>query len=364
MNKDQWFLTVFYLAFGSVFLGTALQQVFLFLLLIGQVILAIPAGQFQMIKKRRGHLLVIGLLGATVLSALFFQIRVGFKGSTEFFWGLIAFWTLAQAQFLRIEWDKLFFVLSVCALLCFLAGLLQSFNITDLWGQSSRYGFFPSQRIFGESFCIWSCWCLAYLRQDIKPKRMIFWLLMIFCVGLYFYQDGNGKALIFLMSALVVFFLSMTMKPKIFFMLLPLWVLASIAAFWLVAAGPHFQSEWLNWTGKAWNVFLENPILGVSHGHLSQDAEAAYLPPNMWVGILAEVGLVGFLTMTCLLGFLLKNTKIHFAMGQEPEWVHWALLFQFILFFQFSLVHYSVANTSLLILYVYHWVFVSCEAYR
>jgi O-antigen ligase len=83
---------------------------------------------------------------------------------------------------------------------------------------------------------------------------------------------------------------------------------------------------------KLWNgalsIFLDHPYWGIGSGALSSEHELGAVAHNTFLSVLAEVGLIGFLLLLCILAIIayqITKQNKHYAQLWTTVWAIWAI---------------------------------------
>jgi hypothetical protein len=355
LNKDRWYGVLIRLAWGSFFLGIALQQALVFSLLLLRLLDALPRSRGGPARMAPGSWAVLLALCATAFSALAFSRRQGFEGGADFLWPLIAYWAIPAQQWIRLSWRSLCWTMLLMALPGLLLSLLTLAGVSHPALPYLRgSGFLSSPAVFWQGYLICSCWALAFLQHVARKREGFALLLFLFAIGTSFYLSGNALALLLNMILLAAFLLQIFLPARVVPLAAPLLLLAGLAAIWIFGLSAMGREAWLLELQQAIGVFRDHPLLGTSHGQFGLYLSGHPAPPNLILGLPAEFGLIGCLLFLPALAVALDPWN-PWRKGVELPWPTLAVRNVSLLFLLSSFFHYNIGHTSLLLFYVLHW---------
>lgn len=355
MNKDRWYGVLIRLAWGSFFLGIALQQALIFSLLLLRLYDALPRSRGGPGRMPPGSWAMLLALCTTAFSALAFSRRQGFEGGADFLWPLIAYWAIPPQQMARLSWRSLCWTLLLMAL----PGLLLSLATqAGLRHGAIPYlrasGFLSSPAVFWQGYLICSCWALAFLQHIARKREGFALLLFLFAIGTSFYASGNALALLLNMILLLAFLLQIFLPVHRLPPSTPLLLLGGLVVLWFFALNDLGREAYLLELKQAVGVFRDHPVLGSSHGQFGLYLSGHPAPPNLLLGLPAEFGILGCLLFLPALAVALTPLN-PWRKGVELPWPALAVRNVSLLFFLSSFFNYNIGHTSLLLFFVLHW---------
>ncbi len=343
---------------AAFFLGIAIQESMLALLVLVQMLAALSSRQGSGTvfgQGRYGALLLALVLLPTAALAQYLNPQ---WGPARIHWALIAFWALSPALARATRWSLLHRVMLVVSLPGLILATLAFIQIAP---QTFSSGLVAGWATYTEGLVVLACWSFFRLSRVRGWEYSLLALHLLLTALLVVYR-GVGAGLLMLTLLLILGHALDPARQR------RQWVIRTVLAMILVFG--FWQrpptAPMISHTFSASLALAGDHLLwGIGPNRFSSaHPERPQNPQNTLMGLLVESGipgLVAFLIFMATLGLQLHRARKQLA-GQEIFWVVDALGMVYLCFWVFGFFHYNFADAELLILHAYHWAAITCLA--
>ena len=292
---------------------------------------------------------------------IFFLIFIFFS---SFFWVNFKFiifdfllFYLLYKTFTFLKYNDL--VTKIIIISSFIIFLIFPFSLLNYINTGIYQNWYPipwNIRIYNSYFLIVLIFAIWFYLKEVKYNNI--YLFFVFMAFLSILLDGGRSSTLAYTIFIVIVCIFNRLER---FKLLLIYCSAWLAYFFIVYFSSHTASNlrsitrestsgryelWLN----AFQCWLENPILGCGFYQLDKYPSLSAHPHNLFVQILTETGLVGFIFLSFIIFKVVKNISWNF----KQNYFVLAALFAVAIELSFSGIHiYPVTQVALLWLFVF-----------
>ncbi|MFD1438149.1 O-antigen ligase family protein [Acinetobacter sp. ANC 4282] len=288
---------------------------------------------------------------------LFFIFSIFFLKNQPFiFFEILLFYLLFKAFFALNYNSK---ISKAIILLSFLIFLMFPVSILHYLNSGLYQNWYPMPwniRIYNSYFLIFSIFAIWFYLKEDKYKNI--YLIFIFLAFLSILLDGGRSAtLAYTIFIVIVCIFNRLERFKLLLIYCSTWLAYFSIVYFSSQSASTLRSItrestsgryelWLN----AFQCWLENPILGCGFYQLDKYPSLSAHPHNLFVQILTETGLIGFIFLSFIIFKVVKNISWNF----KQNYFVLAALFSVAIELSFSGIHiYPVTQVALLWLFVF-----------
>ena len=342
---------LFYLSLAAFFLGIALQEIMLALLVLFQTGSALFSGRGPASVFTRPRLPALFFALVLLMTAAMAQFFNPDLGTARIHWALVAFWALSPTLYPHLRLGTLHRVL----LLVSLPGLLWTgIGLLLHPDQTPPSGLVSGWATYSEGLVVLACWSFFRDRTQMPAyeRRLIDVHLLIVTLMITLWGSDAGR-----MMCLVLVVLgsasagSRTLPLPLVRMLMGLLLVIGLAV--RPPAAPQFIETWQRTTAD----IAAHPWWGVGPNRLSsQDPELPLDPRHTLLGLTLESGFLGLLAyLIFMIGLAIQLWRAPTEQQGVPS-----LRMIFLCWWVLGFFHYNLGDTELLILHAYHWAAITC----
>lgn len=272
------------------------------------------------------------------------------------FYELILFYLLYKA-FLDLNYNE--FLSKFVIWLSFLIFLMLPIAIAEFIASGVYQNWYPMPwniRVYNSYFLVLSIFAIWFYLKQAKFKNI--YLIFLFLAFLSILLDGGrSSTLAYTIFIVIVCIFNRLERFKLLLIYCSTWLAYFSIVYFSSQSASNLRSItrestsgryelWLN----AFQCWLENPILGCGFYQLNKYPSLSAHPHNLFVQILTETGLIGFIFLSFIVFKVVKNISWNF----KQNYFVLAALFAVAVELSFSGIHiYPVTQVALLWLFVF-----------
>lgn len=292
---------------------------------------------------------------------IFFLIFIVFSG---FFWINFKFiifdfllFYLLYKTFAFLKYNDL--VTRIIIISSFLIFLIFPFSLLNYINTGIYQNWYPMPwniRIYNSYFLIFAIFAIWFYLKEVKYNNI--YLFFVFLAFLSILLDGGrSSTLAYTIFIVIVCIFNRLERFKLLLIYCSTWLAYFSIVYFSSQSASNLRSItrestsgryelWLN----AFQCWLENPILGCGFYQLNKYPSLSAHPHNLFVQILTETGLIGFIFLSFIVFKVVKNISWNF----KQNYFVLAALFAVAVELSFSGIHiYPVTQVALLWLFVF-----------
>ena len=292
---------------------------------------------------------------------IFFLIFIVFSG---FFWINFKFiifdfllFYLLYKTFAFLKYNDL--VTRIIIISSFLIFLILPFSLLNYINTGIYQNWYPMPwniRIYNSYFLIFAIFAIWFYLKEVKYNNI--YLFFAFLAFLSILLDGGrSSTLAYTIFIVIVCIFNRLERFKLLLIYCSTWLTYFSIVYFSSQSASNLRSItrestsgryelWLN----AFQCWLENPILGCGFYQLNKYPSLSAHPHNLFVQILTETGLIGFIFLSFIVFKVVKNISWNF----KQNYFVLAALFAVAVELSFSGIHiYPVTQVALLWLFVF-----------
>ena len=292
---------------------------------------------------------------------IFFLIFIVFS---SFFWINFKFiifdfllFYLLYKTFTFLKYNDL--VTRIIIISSFLIFLIFPFSLLNYINTGIYQNWYPMPwniRIYNSYFLIFAIFAIWFYLKEVKYNNI--YLFFVFLAFLSILLDGGrSSTLAYTIFIVIVCIFNRLERFKLLLIYCSTWLAYFSIVYFSSQSASNLRSItrestsgryelWLN----AFQCWLENPILGCGFYQLNKYPSLSARPHNLFVQILTETGLIGFIFLSFIVFKVVKNISWNF----KQNYFVLAALFAVAVELSFSGIHiYPVTQVALLWLFVF-----------